>query len=303
MKLLVIRNSKAGGADDDIRRAAVAALEAGADVRICEDPEDLGRVLGEHSDRVPVVMGGDGTLHALVAALADRGELESRPVGLVPMGTGNDLARAAGLPLDPPRAARVVLDGRVRPMDLLADDRGGIVINAVHLGVGALGSREAVPLKSLLRRAAYVVGAVIAGVRAPGWRLRVVADGGTLADGRRRVLLVGIGNGRSIGGGTPLTPDALLDDGLADVVVSFATGPLARLAFALRLRRGEHPDHADVRTCRAREITIAGEPVPVNADGEVGPEVTRRTWTVRHAAWRLLVPAPGRSDDSATSRP
>lgn len=291
MKLLVICNSAAGGADDDSRRTALRALKAGADVATCEDPGELGPVLAGHPDRVPVVMGGDGTLHAVVAALAARGELEARPVGLVPMGTGNDMARALDLPLDPLEAARVVLDGHARTMDLLTDDRGGIVVNAVHIGVGAQGSKQAAPLKPLLRRAAYAVGAMIAGLRTRGWRLRVSVDGTPVADGRRRILMVGIGNGTSIGGGTPLTPAARPDDGLADVMVSFATGPLARLAFAVRLRRGEHPGHADVHTYQAKEITIAGQPVPVNADGEAGPAVTRRTWTVRQGAWRILAPA------------
>ncbi|GAA2353436.1 diacylglycerol/lipid kinase family protein [Nonomuraea africana] len=291
MKLLVIHNSSAGGADDESVRTVLRTLEAGADVLTCEDPDDLGGALAAHPDRVPVVMGGDGSLHALVAALAARGELAGRPVGLIPLGTGNDLARGLGIPLDPREAARVVLDGHTRALDLLTDDRGGIVVNAVHVGVGAQASERATALKPVLRRAAYAVGAMLAGLRARGWRLRISVDGTPVADGRRRVLMAGIGNGTSIGGGTPLTPAALPDDGLADVVVSFAVSPPARLGFALLLRRGEHRSRGDVRTYRGGEITIAGEAVPVNADGELGPPTARRTWTVQRQAWRILAPA------------
>ncbi len=160
-----------------------------------------------------------------MAELLARDELAERPVGLIPMGTGNDLARSLGIPLDPCEAVEVVLRGRERPMDLLVAGDGTIVVNAVHVGVGALAAEEATPLKPLLRRVAYAAGALLAGVRAKGWHLRVRADGRTIADGRRRILMVGVGNGTSIGGGTPLTPQARPDDGLADVVVSFAVSP------------------------------------------------------------------------------
>ncbi|MGW5163264.1 diacylglycerol/lipid kinase family protein, partial [Nonomuraea wenchangensis] len=239
----------------------------------------------------PVVLGGDGTLHRVVAALLARGELERRQVGLIPMGTGNDLARTLGIPLDPAAAARVVLDGAPRPLDLLVEDEdGGIVLNAVHVGVGAEASRRATPLKPVLRRAAYAAGALLAGVRSKGWRLRVRVDGELVADGRRRVLMVGVGNGASIGGGTPLAPGARPDDGLADVVVSYAVSPWGRLAYGVLLRLGRHPERDDVATFRGRAVVVEGEPVPANADGELCPPAPRRSWTLRPAAWRVVAP-------------
>ncbi|MFC4117769.1 diacylglycerol/lipid kinase family protein [Nonomuraea zeae] len=291
-RLLVMGNPAAGGAGEEQRQAVLDALGGEADVvvRVTEQPGDVGRALDEHADRVPVVLGGDGSLHTLVAELQARDELAARPVGLIPMGTGNDMARALGLPLDPREAAMVVLHGRERPMDLLVDDQGGIVVNAVHVGVGALASEQAAPLKPWLRRAAYAVGALLAGVRTKGWRLRVRVDGETVADGRRRVLMVGVGNGTSIGGGTPLTPAARPDDGLADVVVSFAVSPLARLTFGVLLRLGRQRTHADVVTFRARSITVDGEPIPANADGELCPARPSHAWTVHPSAWRVIAP-------------
>ncbi|MEV5557003.1 diacylglycerol kinase family protein [Nonomuraea wenchangensis] len=293
-RLLAMGNPAAGGDDEATRRAVLDVLGGGADVvfRALERPDDLDRALAEHPDREPVVLGGDGTLHRVVAALLARGELESRPVGLIPMGTGNDLARTLGVPLDPADAARVVLDGAPRPLDLLVEDAPGegIVLNAVHVGVGAEASRRATPLKPVLRRAAYAAGALLAGVRSKGWRLRVRVDGELVADGRRRVLMVGVGNGASIGGGTPLTPDARPDDGLADVVVSYAVSPWGRLAYGVLLRLGRHPERDDVATFRGRAVVVEGEPVPANADGELCPPAPRRSWTLRPAAWRVVAP-------------
>ncbi|MEU6726875.1 diacylglycerol kinase family protein [Nonomuraea wenchangensis] len=292
-RLLAMGNPAAGGDDETTRRAVLGVLGDGADVvfHALERPDDLDRALAEHPDREPVVLGGDGTLHRVVAALLARGELERRPVGLIPMGTGNDLARTLGIPLDPAEAARVVLDGTPRPLDLLVEDGGGgIVLNAVHVGVGAEASLRATPLKPVLRRAAYAAGALLAGVRSKGWRLRVRVDGELVADGRRRVLMVGVGNGASIGGGTPLTPGARPDDGLADVVVSYAVSPWGRLAYGVLLRLGRHPERDDVATFQGRAVVVEGEPAPANADGELCPPAPRRSWTLRPAAWRVVAP-------------
>lgn len=116
-----------------------------------------------------------------------------------------------------------------------------------------------------------------------------VADGTTLADGED-LLLVGAGNGQSIGGGTPLFPEAALDDGLLEVLVARATGPLARVGFAARLRSGDHVDRTDVVTARARDVTIRGEPVPHCPDGEVSDPVGTRTYRVLPGAVRVIRP-------------
>ncbi|HEX6074438.1 MAG TPA: diacylglycerol kinase family protein [Micromonosporaceae bacterium] len=291
-RLVVIYNAAAGGASEAARAAASGVLRQHADVAeaAVDSPDQVVDVLAGHPGRDPVAVGGDGTVHQVVAALARGDELATRTVGLIPLGTGNDLARSLGLPVDPAAAARVVLAGKVRLMDLLVDDAGGIAVNAVHLGVGGEASAAAQPLKPLLRRLAYAAGAVVAGLRTTGWRLRVEVDGRTVADGRRRVLMVGIGNGATIGGGTPLAPDADPGDTRADVVVSFATGLPQRLWYGVQLRRGEHSRRKDVIALRGRRITVSGEPTLVNADGELGGVVIRRTWSILPRSWRITVP-------------
>jgi diacylglycerol kinase family enzyme len=229
-------------------------------------------------------------VHTAVETLLRRGELSpDRPLGLVPLGTGNDLARTLGIPLDPAEAARALLTGRPRRLDLVVDDAGGVVVNAVHLGIGAEAAEKAAALKDRLGKAAYAVGSVAAGVREAGWRLRVEVDGSPVPVDRE-VLMVAVANGRTIGGGALLAPDALPDDGLVDVVVATSTGPLARLGFAVALRDGEHVERDDVTVVRGRTVTVSGDPFPLNADGELAGPVSARTWTVRPAAWALVVP-------------
>jgi YegS/Rv2252/BmrU family lipid kinase len=289
--LLVITNASAGSAHEEAVDAAVSTLRARAqvDVVATSSPDDCETAVARRNGRRVVVCGGDGSLHVIVSALHRAGELRD-PIGLVPLGTGNDLARALGVPLDPAEAARAVLEGEPRQLDLLVDDDGGVVVNAVHLGVGAEAARAAAALKPRLGRLAYVVGSVRAGASSQGWRVAVTVDERTLVNGETPVLQVGIGLGRSVGGGSPLTPHSVLDDGLADVVVSAAVGPVARLAYGLRLRRGSHLQRPDVLTGRGKEVVAAGEPFHYNADGEVRGPVERRVWTINPDGWRLVVP-------------
>jgi diacylglycerol kinase family enzyme len=285
--VLVITNAAAGGSDRV--EAALAVLRTGGDVEVAAtgSPADCEAAVARLGDRRVVVCGGDGSVHTIVGALRRAGALD-RPVGLIPLGTGNDLARALGLPLDPAEAARVVLAGRPRRLDLLVDDTGEVVVNAVHLGVGAEAARQAATLKPRLGRLAYLLGGVSAGLAAPGWTLTVRVDGAELVSGR--VLQVGIGLGRSVGGGSPLTPHAVPDDQQADVVVSTAVGLLARVGYGLRLRRGSHVDRPDVHTARGATVEASGEPFHCNTDGEISGPVTRRVWTIDPRGWQLVTP-------------
>ena len=289
--LLVVTNASAGGTDEELVTAALAVLRESADVRVgtCTEPGDLDRVLSGRGDRAVVVLGGDGSVHTAVAALRRRGELADVVLGLVPLGTGNDLARTLGIPLDPAEAARSLLSWGPRPLDLIVDDDDGVVVNVVHLGVGAEAAARSASLKSGLGAAAYAVGGVLAGATATGWDLRVSVDG-TALDVDGPALMVAVANGRTIGGGASLAPDASPDDGLLDVVVATSTGPLARLGFGIALRVGEHVERDDVVTVRGTTVSVTGEPFPVNADGEVYDPVAARIWHVEPGAWSLLAP-------------
>ena len=262
-----------------------------AEVVECDDESMIDEVLDRRAGRRLVLLGGDGSLNTMLRYLWRRGEAADCPIGVVPLGTGNDFARGVGIPLDPVAAARLAVTGHPAPVDLIADDAGGVVVNAMHVGVGAEAAASAKPLKPYLRSAAFPLGAVVAGVRARGWRLRIEVDGRPVTSGRRRVLMAGLANAPTIAGGTAvLAPGASVTDGRFDVVVSMAVGPLARIGYALRLIRGTHPGRDDVLRRPGRTLTIAGEPYYVNADGDISGPVRRRTWVIRPGAWRCVLP-------------
>ncbi|MDT5025711.1 MAG: hypothetical protein QOE61_2137 [Micromonosporaceae bacterium] len=292
--MLVVTNELAGRTERDGVATVLDVLQTAGPVEHveCHTEADLDPVLDRRDGRTVVVVGGDGSLHAMLGALWRRGEASDCPVGLIPLGTGNDFARGVGIPLEPVEAAKLIVSGAATPVDLVTDDAGGLVVNAMHVGAGAEAAIRARPLKPLLKIVSFPIGALLAGVRAPGWRLRVEVDGRAVVSGRRRVLMAGLANGPSIAGGTALlAPGASVTDGVMDIIVSSAVGPLARVGYAVKLVRGTHPSRDDVQRLTGSTLAISGEPFHISADGEIAGPFRRRVWTLQPAAWRCILPA------------
>jgi diacylglycerol kinase family enzyme len=287
----LVVNGRAGSVDEDAVAAVrerLAAHGAAVDVVATEQADDVGAVVRDlPRGWALVACGGDGSLHVVVQQLYAHGRGDV-PLGLVPLGTGNDLARGLGLPLDDPAAAAArIADGSPTPLDLLVDDEGRVCANALHVGLGAEVSAQASGMKEQLSSLAYPVAALLAGLGEPARETVVEVDGERVADGP--VLMVGVGNGPSIGGGTRLIPDADPADALLDVVVVGAIDGADRLGFGLDLQRGRHLERADVERRRGRQVTIHMPGGRHAVDGEVEDAVdgTRR-WRVAPAAWQLL---------------
>jgi YegS/Rv2252/BmrU family lipid kinase len=301
--LLVITNADAGTADEEALEAALRILRESCSVEVqaTSKPGELDGVLQRAGSRRIVVAGGDGSLHAVVSALHRRHDLDDAVVGLIPMGTGNDFARSLEIPLDVEEAATVVVDGSVRRMDLIVDELGEVVVNNVHVGAGAEASRRGAGIKEKLGsigvgqvnlgKLGYPIGAAMSAFHPPSVHMHVEVDGDVVTDVDQPVLMVSIGNGAHVGGGTELTPEADPRDGKVDVMISHAVGLVGKVGYALHLRRGEHHHRDDVQYFRATQVALSGDEFWISADGEISGPERQRTWHVEPGAYSFILPA------------
>jgi diacylglycerol kinase (ATP) len=301
--LLVITNSDAGSSDEESLRQALGVLRGSASVEVqaTSNPGELDGVLHRAGSRRIIVAGGDGSLHAVIAALHRRNDLKNAVLGLLPLGTGNDFARGTGIPLDIAEAARVILEGEPRKMDLVVDELGEVVVNGVHVGAGANASRRGARWKDRLGsvgvgklnlgKVGYPIGALLTAWNPPLVRLHVEVDGELVNDVDEKILMVAIGNGSSVGGGAELTPEATPEDGKLDVMISRATRPSERFMYAVRLGFARHHLADEATYLRGTSVSVSGGPFWCSADGEIyGPE-RQRTWHVEPEAYSMVLPA------------
>ena len=236
-----------------------------------------------------VVCGGDGLATLALQAVAGT----SVPLGLVPAGTGNDLAGALGVPVgDPADAADVVADAQVRAVDAVRSVRPGREeplwwANVASAGFDAAVTERANRLRWPRGRRRYDL-AVLAELRV----LRPLPFVVTVDDERHEVeaTLVAVGNGPSYGAGMRITPGARLDDGLLDVTVlpPLSRRRLVRL-FPL-LFSGRHAERDDVLCLRGARVRVECAQTVAYADGErVG--ALPLDCEVVPGALRVLVPA------------
>ena len=299
---LVITNEGAGTADQERLQCALDVLgeQASVEVATTAHPGELDGVLRRAGSRRIVVAGGDGSLHVVVSALHRRNELDGATLGLIPLGTGNDFARGTGIPLDPEEAARLLLTGEPRRVDLIVDELGEVVVNSVHIGASAQASRRGHRWKERLGsigvgkvnlgKLGYPIGALLAAFMPPQLRLRVAVDGDVVVDVDDPVLMVAVGNSTSVGGGTELTPHADTEDGRFDVMISRSISFFAKFAYVFHLSRARHDQRDDVTYLRAREISVSGESFFTSADGEISGPERQRTWRIVPSAYTMLLP-------------
>ncbi|MFK4065222.1 diacylglycerol kinase family protein [Streptomyces sp. NPDC029674] len=282
-QLLVVIDPVARRTDGESVRIAKDVLSASAAIRVClpDGPEDFTKALARRGARRLVVIGDDRALLRAVGVLHRERDLAGCVLSVVPVGAAQTLARGLGVPVGAVAAARAVLEGTERRLDLLVDDSDGVVLGDLRIPpVGAtaaaadaaVGAAPRVPagapdaghawlrtcqsfvrtLAALPSRPASVVG------RSPA-RLRIEADGVTLVD---------------------------LDQPVETVHVTAGHGGLAQV----EVRPASVGAEAAPLRVRARTVTVSGTDFRYRADAVVGGPVRTRTWTVHPRAWGLTLP-------------
>ena len=222
----LILNGKSAG-DDDLRAAVQTLRESGIalEVRVTWEDGDAERYVAEAiADGVDTVIaaGGDGTLSEVATTLAHRdATADALPsLGLVPLGTANDFATAAGIPDGPLAALQLVREVGAAPLDLLRIDADDGTHWCANLASGGFGTEVTVEtdegLKKMLGGLAYLITGIARLGRIDPLQARLRGpDFAWEGD----LIALGIGNGRQAGGGQALCPDALVDDGQLDLTI------------------------------------------------------------------------------------
>ena len=275
--LLLVLNGKAAG-DDAVRAAVAAVRDAGnrVDVRVTWEAGDAERYVAEAivgGIQTVVAGGGDGTLSEVATTLAHRAEgaVALPTLALLPLGTANDFATAAGIPDAPEAALRLACEAPAVPIDLLRLEAGGTLHWAANLATGGFGTEVTTEthegLKKLLGGLAYVVTGLSKLGRIEPQRARLRGPGFAWEG---EFIALGIGNGRQAGGGQALCPEALIDDGLLDVtVVPPLQGELlATVGTALAAGKDAALDGVAVRRQLSWIEIEAPQPLTLNLDGE-----------------------------------
>ncbi|MBP7000567.1 MAG: lipid kinase [Amaricoccus sp.] len=235
-----------------------------------------------------VVCGGDGTLMRAAPAMMECG----LPLGILPMGTANDLARTLHIPDDLAAAAEAIAHGRLRAVDL-GSVNDHLFFNVASIGLSVDLTRE---LTSDLKRRWGRLGYALAGMRVLARARRFSAwihEGDSRM--RTKTLQIAVGNGRHYGGGAVVEETAEIDDGHLDLY-SLGMRNVWKLALGIRtFRSGAHGAWTDVETARGVEFDIeTRRPMPVNADGEIVTS-TPAHFRVLPAAVRVYAPEPPES--------
>lgn len=295
----LILNGKSAGNDEV--RSAVATLRARGvrvDVRVTWESGDAERYVAEAlADGVDTVIagGGDGTLSEVAATLAHHAKAaDGLPsLALLPLGTANDFATAAELPLEPMAALALVQSSRARAIDLLRVTADGDPHWCANVATGGFGTQVTVETDEAMKRVLGGLAYVVTGLARLGRiePLHARFSGPDFA-WEGDFIALGLGNGRQAGGGQDLCPDALIDDGLLDLtLIPELSGTFAATLGTL-ITGGKRAalEQVAVRRRLAWVEIDAERPITLNLDGE--PE-TSRHFRIDCVPGRLRMHLPG----------
>jgi diacylglycerol kinase (ATP) len=250
-----------------------------------EDPKHLAEVIFRYQHQVDLVIvgGGDGTLNAAVDALVDT----QLPLGILPLGTANDLARTLEIPNSLSEACKIIADGNLRRIDL-GWVNGKHFFNVASLGLSVkITQRLTKEVKRRWGVFAYAATSlqVIWGARP--FTAEIVINGESV---RVKTVQIAVGNGRYYGGGMTVADDATIDDQRLDLYSLEIKHWWQIILLLPAMRQGRHIHWESVRSLQGQEIKVyTRKPRPINTDGEI-TTYTPAHFRVISKAIAVLVP-------------
>ena len=263
--------------DDGLRILADGGVEP--ELKLLRTPEDIPELIRERvADYELVILGGgDGTISRALDALLDTG----RPLGILPMGNANDLARTLGIPTDCADACGVIAEGRRRRIDV-GWVNGTHFFNVASMGLSVrIARRLTGGRKERWGALAYLGCAWETVHKQRSFWARVVCDGLTT---ELHSMQIAVGNGRHYGGGMTIVDDAAIDDGRLDLYALPPASGWRLLVLLPILRWGLHRPIESVLSLHGREIEVESDrPLKINVDGEIRARTPARFHVVPRA--------------------
>ena len=206
--------------------------------------------------------GGDGTVNEVVNGLAG----SETPLGVLPIGTGNDLARSCGIPLTPEKAVDALINGTPRKIDL-GTFNGRYFSNVVGIGFDGYSSKESRKITKLRGTLVYIWVVLKTLKKYSSIEMSIELDNDSI---QGPTYLISVGNGWSVGGGMQLCPQAIIDDGEFSICHISEVKPMKVVRNFLKLFNGKIDDMEEVTMYKSKTMRITSdEHLPIHYDGEI----------------------------------
>lgn len=244
-----------------------------AEILISGKPGHATHLAAATTSEIVVAVGGDGTINEVANGIIG----SSKVLGILPCGSGNDLIKSIGIPVDFPGAFEKLIHARITQIDCATvqcriknggtAQPGRYFVNGVGIGFDAAVAERTTRAKYLSGMALYVFSVFQTLGKYTSPTFKITLDSSSKIS---KNLLIAIGNGRSAGGGFYLTPNAKIDDGYLDVCMIDEISVPEILAIMPKVMKGKHKSEKAVTMERAKTISVEGsEPFHVHADGEI----------------------------------
>ena len=272
-------------------KQALQATQLNYDLELTDYPKhgiELAQCAVQEGWSIIVAAGGDGTVNEVVNGLMHSvGEGEAGTLGILPLGTGNDLADSLQIPRDLKSACKRIVAGKTRLIDVSQVNERYFVNNSA-VGLEAAVTVNHSQMRWVKGNVRYVLAALKTIFNAKPWQMRISWDGGEY-DGP--AVLVSVGNSNRTGGSFYMTPHAILDDGLIDFIYGMNVGRWQLLWLLPKAFSGDHIYHPLVNYKRTTQLKIVTSPAtPAQADGEIFDDnITELNYRIIPKKLRVIV--------------